>query len=168
MDLLAKLGIDWGLLLAQVVNFTILLGVLTAFVYKPILRLLDQRREMVRRSVEDAKRLEEQLKAMDRIRAERLVTLDRECGEILARTKQEAEGLKQDILVSAQREADRILQRGRSTLAEERSRVLAEVSETLSAVLVRATEDILRREFGPADQKRFISVLEHHLAQLPR
>ena len=168
MDLLAKLGINWGLLLAQGVNFTLLLGVLSVFLYKPVFRLIDQRRELVRKSVADAKKLEQQLREMDRIRSERIATLDRECGEILAKTKCEAEQVKQEFLTLAQREADRILEKGRASLAQERTRVMTEVSSTLSTLILRATEAILRREFTDADQRRLLKDVEHHLTSLRR
>ena len=53
MELLTKLGVDWKLLIAQIVNFTILVSVLTYFVYRPLLDLLDARRERIRKAVED-------------------------------------------------------------------------------------------------------------------
>ena len=76
MELLSKLGIDWKLLLAQVVNFGILLGVLTVFVYRPLLDLLDARRERIAKAMEDAGRIEGQKKEMEQIRITELQKID--------------------------------------------------------------------------------------------
>ncbi|MFA5800107.1 MAG: hypothetical protein WC840_04070, partial [Candidatus Peribacteraceae bacterium] len=78
MELLTKLGINWQLLLAQIVNFLIVLGVLGAFVYKPILNLLDARTERIRKAMEDAKRIENQAKEMEEQRQRALRKLDQE------------------------------------------------------------------------------------------
>ena len=83
MELLAKLGINWELLIAQIVNFLIVVGVLGYFVYKPILNLLDSRTERIRKSVEDARKIENQVKEMEALRTEEMKKLDEETEEIL-------------------------------------------------------------------------------------
>lgn len=163
MELLTKLGINWQLLIAQIVNFGIVLAVLTYFVYRPILNVIDQRRERIRKSMEDAKKIEEQKKEMDEFRIEQLKKIDVECGAFLERAKREAEGTKQEILASAQEEAARVMKRGEQQLVEERSRVFAEVQGTVADVIVNATQKILEREFTPADQKRMLEGLSKQL-----
>src|SRR3989344_8250900 len=106
MELLTKLGIDWKLLLAQIVNFTLLVGVLTYFVYRPLLNLLDQRREKIRKAMEDAKHIENQKKEMEIFRNEQMKKIDQEVGVFLQRSKQQAEAMKVEILASARKEAE--------------------------------------------------------------
>lgn len=168
MELLAKLGIDWGLLLAQVINFALLLGVLSMFLYRPLLDLIDRRRALIERSVRDAKNVDEELRKIDRARTEKLAALDRECGEVLARTKAEAERMKQEVLALAQKEADRILEKGRTNLERERAEVMRDVSVTLARVIVQATEKILQREFSASDQDRLMQGLETELFHLSK
>ena len=163
MELLTKLGINWQLLIAQIVNFGIVLAVLTYFVYRPLLNLIDQRRERIRKAMEDAKKIEVQKQEMDEFRIEQLKKIDVECGAFLERAKREAEGTKQEILASAQEEAARIMKRGEQQLVEERFRVLAEVQGTVANVIVSATQKILEREFTPADQKRMLEGLSKQL-----
>lgn len=57
MDAFAKLGIDlWGIVL-YITSFGVLLAVMARFVYKPLLRYLDERRELIRKSIEEAETL---------------------------------------------------------------------------------------------------------------
>lgn len=168
MELLSKLGIDWKLLLAQIVNFTILVGILSAFVYRPLLNLIDARRERARKAMEDAKKIEEQKAEMERHRQGHLRKIDEECGVILERTKKEAEKAKAEILESAKREADALLAKGREQLQEERARVFAEVQGTIAQAIVRMTEKILEREFEASDQKRLVSSLTKEIPHLLR
>ncbi len=53
-ELFSTLGIDWKLLLAQGFNFAIVLIVLTRFVYRPLVVLMDERRRIIEKGVEDA------------------------------------------------------------------------------------------------------------------
>ena len=163
MELLSKLGIDWKLLAAQVVNFTILAGVLTYFVYRPLLDLLDARRERIRKALEDAQRIDEQKREMERERERRLRALDEEAGTFLERAQREAAELKRQILASARTEADQVLGKGRAQLERERAQVMAEAQGAVAQMVLRLTRKILEREFSPADQRRLLLVLQKEL-----
>lgn len=168
MELLSKLGIDWKLLLAQVVNFGILLGVLTAFVYRPLLDLLDARRERIAKAMEDAGRIEGQKKEMEQIRIKELQKIDQEAGAFLERAKEQAEKMKADILQVASKEAEGLLAKGKQQLEGERARVMGEVQMILTKVILEMTEKILEREFSPDDEKRLMNTLAKDLPALLR
>jgi len=168
MELLSKLGIDWKLLLAQVVNFGILLGVLTAFVYRPLLDLLDARRERIAKAMEDAGRIEGQKKEMEQIRIKELQKIDQEAGAFLERAKEQAEKIKADILQVASKEAEGLLAKGKQQLEGERARVMGEVQMILTKVILEMTEKILEREFSPDDEKRLMHSLAKDLPSLLR
>ena len=55
MEVLAKIGVDWKLLLAQVVNFLVLLWVLRRFAYRPMLEFLEKRTKRIESGLRDAK-----------------------------------------------------------------------------------------------------------------
>ncbi|OGJ58224.1 ATP synthase F0 subunit B [Candidatus Peribacteria bacterium RIFCSPHIGHO2_01_FULL_51_9] len=166
MELLAKLGINWSLLLAQVVNFTILLGVLSFFVYTPLLNLLDSRRERIRKAMEDAAKIESQKKEIEQYRSEQMRKIDQECGAFLEKAKTQAEHMKGEILEAAKREADHTLERGRRQLEAERAKVFGEVQHVVTSAILRITEKILEREFSAEDQHRLLTSLEKELPSL--
>lgn len=166
MELLSKLGIDWKLLLAQILNFAILLGVLTFFVYRPLLTLIDARRERIRKAMEDAKTIEGQKGELARIREEALRRTDAECGALLGKTKREAEKAKADILGRAKEEVEQMLEKGGKQLEEERANVFAGIQGTLAQAIVRMTEKIIEREFSPSDQRRLVSSLVKDIPRL--
>jgi F-type H+-transporting ATPase subunit b len=168
MELLTKLGVDWKLLLAQIVNFTIIVGVLSYFVYKPLLRLIDERRERIAKAMEDAKRIEQQKKELEEFRTKQLKKIDEEAGQLLAQAKAHAEKMKEEILAGAQKEAKHVLEKAQQQLTEERERVMRELQGTLASLTVRMTEKILEREFSDTDQKRFLASIEKELPQMLR
>ncbi len=58
--MLQQLGVDWGKLAVQAINFLILLYLLHRMAYRPLLRMMDQRRERIRNDLEEARRLREE------------------------------------------------------------------------------------------------------------
>ena len=166
MELLTKLGVDWKLLIAQIVNFTILVGVLSYFVYRPLLDLLDARRERIRTAMENAKRVEEQTRELEQFRLDQLKKIDQEIGAMLERGKQHAEKIQEGILADAKREADGILAKARRQLEDERARAFHELQDSLASMIVRMTEKILEREFSSADQERLLAHLEKEIPTL--
>ena len=168
MELLSKLGIDWKLLLAQIVNFTILVGALSYFVYKPLLTLLDARREKIRKAMEHADNVEKQRKELEAFRTEQLRMIDQEAGALLEKAKQQAERAHGEMLASAKREADQMLERGRKQLESERTTVMHELQGTLAKVIMELTQKILEREFSEPDQSRLLHSLEKQIPTLIR
>ncbi len=163
MELIAKLGIDWQVMVAQFVNFVILIGVLSFLVYKPVLRVLDDRRERIRKAMEDAKAIENQKRDLDALRSERVRSADQEAARILEQAKGHAESMKKEIIAGAEKEAHQILSKAKQQVEDERGRMLSGAQETLAKVIIRMSEKIIEREFTPEDQKRILARVQKDL-----
>jgi len=166
MELLTKLGINWQLLLAQIVNFAIVVGVLSFFLYKPLLNLIDTRRERIRKAMEDAQRIENQAKEMEELRQQHLQKLDAESGVLFEQARKQAEVIQKELIASAKKEAEHMLEMASKRAEEERRLMLEEVLKTVHKVVLTMTEKILEREFGEADQKRITESLVRELPSL--
>lgn len=166
MQLLTTLGIDWKMLVAQLINFAVLLIVLSYFVYKPILRVIDQRRDRVKKSMDDAKHIEERVKKMEAEAQDRRKEMDREAKAFLDQAKEQAEKAKQEIIGSAQKEVDQMLAKGREQLKEEKEKLLSGVEAVVTRVSVGLAEKILEREFKDTDQKRILDNVKKDLPTL--
>ncbi len=166
MEIIETLGIDWQLLLAQIINFGIVLVLLMKFVYKPLLRVIDARRDTIRRSMEEAAEIDRQNKKMEETRKEKLQLADKEAGAILERAKQEADALRADTVINANKEAEQIIAKGEKQLEQERARVFGEVQEAMTASIIKLSEEIIRREFTKEDQARLMKHIEKELPAL--
>ena len=135
-ELLQKLGIDWRLLLSQVVNFLLLIIILRAFAYKPILAILKKRQEKIREGILKAERADERLEEAGVLASEKLKSAERE-GLILIRDA-EGRAKKEEVklIAKAHKKEEAILKS-----AEEVSRAKAEEArrevEKEAAMLVR-------------------------------
>jgi len=127
---LEELGLDIGLLLSQAVNFVLLVILLSAFLYRPVLAKLEERASRIKKGMEDADRAEQLLadtkkhyeEEMERARSEAHELVERatlsaqqERQEILAQARQEAHQL----VLRAQQQAQHELEEGRITLGQQ-------------------------------------------------
>jgi F-type H+-transporting ATPase subunit b len=160
MEIITTLGINGKLLLAQVVNFAIIAGVLTYFIYRPILRLIDARRESIRKSMEDVEKIERQKQEMEEVRKATLKKIEVEASKLLDQAKAGVSKEKDRLMEAAKKEADDVLRRGKQELEAERSRITSDFEKSASTLVVRLTEKLLEREFASADQERLLKTLE--------
>lgn len=168
MELITTLGIDWKILLVQLLNFGILIVVLSVLIYRPVLRLIDDRRERVRKSIEDTKAIENQRREIDEFKLEQMKKIDAECGKFLESAKHQAETIKKEILGNAEKEATAILAKARQALDDEHGRMVHEIQGNLASVVVRMAEKIIEREFSKTDQDRLLKDVERELPALLR
>lgn len=165
-DLLHALGIQWYALLAQIVNFAILVFVLTKFVYRPVLGVIDRRRKVIEDSLEKAKEIDRQKELVDQERAKILSKADKEAGDLLERAKTEAEAIRTEVQKEAKQQAAQIVAKGMQQLQTERARMVKDIQTRLAHAIVGSAEKILRREFSKEDQKNFEEELKKELPSL--
>lgn len=162
-DLLHALGIQWSVLLAQIINFAILVFVLSRYVYKPLLGVIDRRREAIAESMEKVKDIERSKEELDRERVVILRKADEEAGALLERAKGEAEAIRTEIESSAKAQATSTLNKGREKLEHDRTTMMNEIQHKLAHAIVLSAEKILRREFSKEDQDAFEDELKKNL-----
>lgn len=164
MELIDKLGIDLKLLIAQVVNFLILLFILTKLLYKPILGLLDKRKKMIEKTVEDSQKVEERLLKLEEEKAKVLSEASEKAMKEMERVKKEAEEERQKILTNAKKEISSLAERYRAQLQAEKSKMFEEIKGEIAELIVKGSEKIIKREFGKDDQKRLEEAIKKELA----
>jgi len=166
MEILTKLGIEWQQILAQAINFGVIAAVLTYFVYKPLLKAIDDRRARIQQSIKNAEQVEAKMRDIESSKKSVLSKADQEAGKILEKAKGEAEAVKEQILASARHEADQMIAKAKEQIAAERRKVYEDAQKNLTTLILKMTQKILEREFTPADQDRLVGNLEKELSSL--
>lgn len=145
-DLFAAFGIDWRLLLIQAVNFGLLLLILWRFLYRPVLRIIDERRGKIAESVQKAE-------AADR----RLAEADAEGKQVVAGAAKEAEGMianartradqeAADILKRTQAKAEQVLAEAQARAEEEKRQAMMAGEKEIARAAMLAAEKLLREK----------------------
>lgn len=154
MELLTKLGIDWKLLLAQGVNFLVILFVLSKFVYRPLVKFLDARRERIEQSLKEAQRIETELKAMEVKRAEVEREARAEGQNILKRAEVEAERQRQETLVRVRAEAEKVVADARAKFSAEQDEAMQNMRREAARLVVAAVTKVVGKIPGAEIDKK--------------
>jgi F-type H+-transporting ATPase subunit b len=143
-DLFAQLGIDWRLLLAQGVNFFVLLAVLTAFVYRPLLKLLDERRRRIEFGLRGAEEAEHKLAEIEATRTKRLADADQKAALLIGSAEEEAIARGRELVSLAKIKAEAALAEAAKVAehrsAEELERVRNSAGDLIREAIAKAVE----------------------------
>ena len=163
MDLIAKLGIDLKLLLAQVVNFIILFFILKKLLYKPVLGLLDKRKQMIEKNVEDTRKIEERLSQVEIEKDAVLADASKEAMKIVEKAKKEAADEHDKALANAKKEISGLAERYRMQLKDEKAEMLKEIKRDVAELVMMSTSKIMQKEFSGVDQERLEEAIKGEL-----
>lgn len=144
-ELFHAFGIEWQVLLAQAVNFGIVLAALTYFLYKPILKLLSERQEKIAKGVRDAEEAAEERGRIESEKAGIISGAQKEAESIVGRAVVEGKEERETIVGNAQVRADSIVKDAEAQAAEMKRGALAESEAEIARVAVLAAEKILRK-----------------------
>lgn len=159
---MGKLGIDTGLLIAQLVNFIILIALLYFLLYKPILGMLDKRSQKIKESMDETERLKErQTQVEDQVR-QQLDKARQETQDTIAKASQIGEKLKEEARAEARQEAERIIARARQEIQAERNEAMEELRREFVDVAILAAEKVVRKEL---DKKTHTKLIEDVLQE---
>jgi F-type H+-transporting ATPase subunit b len=156
-----NIGINWQLLVAFLVNFLILFGILMAVGYKPILKMLDERQAKIKESLEMAERIKDQTsRSEEQIRAA-IETARKEGQVIIGQASQVAEKLKEEAKETARKEADVIISKARDEIKLERDKSIAELRSEFSNLTILAAEKVIKESLDAQKHRKLINdVLE--------
>lgn len=143
-QLVQQLGVNWELLVSQAFNFALLLIVLRIFVYKPLLKLLHDRRERIEGGLAKADEAERRLHEVDEIGKGRIKEAETEAVRILKRTEAEAKTLEEKLLAQAKRHEEEAVAatatRLRSQEEESRRALDKEAAALVRSAIIKTVE----------------------------
>lgn len=138
--LVSSLGIEWGSLLAQIINFGILLFALWKLVYNPILKVLDDRAQMAKDAEAKSSSIDSKL---DEIKAleERTLAEARKTGAKLVKDSEEiSTSLKKKLTDEATISAQKIVADAEARMKGENDKFQAELKKEVVGIVASAIE----------------------------
>ncbi len=159
-----KLGINWGLLVFQILNVVVLLVLLTRFLYQPVLNMLNERTRRIQESLRDAEQVKEQLANAKRDYDAEIARARQEAAAILAQAQERAKVQEAEIIAQARAEAEQIRQEAREQIAQERERLLRELKGQMADLVTKTAARVLGEELKTNHDR----LIEESLASLGR
>jgi F-type H+-transporting ATPase subunit b len=158
---MTDLGINLPSLIAYLLNFVVLLGILFIFAYKPLLRVLDQRSERIRESLEAADRAREEAASSREAIEEQLTGARREGQRLLDQAREAADRFRGEEMDRARQEAETFVERARTDIQRERDAAIQEVRANFGDLAITAAERVIRQSLDRRAHEELIAqVLE--------
>lgn len=163
MELLDSFGFEPTLFVAQIINFLILAFVFKKFLYKPVLTLLQNRRDTIAQGLKDAEKAQAELQDASNQKDEILKAATLEAEKIILETRKSAENLRGELTLKSKEEADKIITQAKETAANELEKAQNEAKdisiELSRKVLNRVLSDFFTKEEKEKIMKRNIKFL---------
>lgn len=142
-QLFATFGINWKLLLIQGVNFSVLLVALSYFLYRPVMKLLDERREKIAEGVRAAEAAQQRLAAAEEEGETLVGAAAREAESLVASARNRADEKGSEIVKSAETKAESIVREATARAEESQRRAMQESERGIAKAAMLAAEKIL-------------------------
>lgn len=153
---ITDIGINLPVLVAQTVNFIVLLTLLKLFVYKPVLNMLDQRRARIEEGLNAAQRGQESAAEAEKTAQAELENARRDGQNIVQNAQQVAQRLQEEGRAAAAQQTEAMLERARSEIALERDQAIAELRREFADLTIAAAEKIIGQSLDRSAHQRLI------------
>jgi len=154
---LEALGINLGLIVSQIVNFSLLAVLLYFVAYKPILRMLDERSARIKKGLEDADAASRRAAEMEQEFEQRMAEARKEGQEVIAQATRISEKARQDILDQARAEARAQIEKAKEEIARERELAMGELRQQVADLSLTISEKVIGRTLDEQGQRRLIA-----------
>lgn len=154
------LGLDLGLFLSQIVNFGLLLALLSMLLFKPVMAKLEERAKKIEKGLADAEHAKTLRAEAEARREEALVQARHEAREIIERATRAAEQQRQEILAKARQEAHELILRAQQQVEHELEEGRTQLVEEVIDLSLAAASRLIQKEL---DEKRHHALIEQFL-----
>lgn len=154
---------DPGLFLWTILTFLVLLGLLAKFAWKPLLAVLDQRQEMIRKSLDDAEKARQKLEQLQQKSKEILSEARAEAQSIVSKSRTEAERLKAELREKAKAEADSILSNAEKQIQLETEKAISQIRTDVADLSHLIASKLIGKNLSKEDDE---ALIEESLKQI--
>ncbi len=150
------LGLNLGFLISQIANFVLLLILLRVFLYKRILKMLDDRRQRIAQSLEDAEKAAETRQKAEEEYRKQSEEMAQERERLMVDMTAEVARQREQLLAQAQKEAEAIRADARAQLDVERQRMLKDLRGQVGSLAIAAANKLIGEAMDEQRQRRLV------------
>jgi F-type H+-transporting ATPase subunit b len=151
------LGLNLPALVAQLVSFALLLVVFRMFLYKPLLRMLDERKQRIQEGLEASDEAKRRLSQTEQEVAKEIDKARQEGQGLITQAQQISTRIQEEARQAARTEAEQLLERARGEIQLERDSAIAELRREFADLTITAAERVIKEELDAEKHRRLIA-----------
>lgn len=162
--LLEQLGINWKLFLSQAFNFFILLLILRAFVYKPLIKVIKERNKKIQEGLDKAREADTRLQEVDLIARGKLKEADLESIKMLKNTEVKAKQLEQAMMVKTEQRQKDLMDQVEANYKKQQEEAKQRVLREAGGLVRQLMEKVIALKPEAVDEaliKKAVSQMNH-------
>lgn len=163
MQFFQAFGIDWKTVLAQLLNFGILLFILYKIGYKPLMVFVEERTARIEKGVSDAKQAAAALENAKEEQNHLLAQARKEASALIEAARSKAIEQGDALVAKAKQDVAAVVAQGKKAIESERQKMLDEVKKDVIEMVMQSTEKVLA---GAIDENVDASWLKKQLAKV--
>jgi F-type H+-transporting ATPase subunit b len=147
-------GVDWPHLIAQIISFGIVCILLQRFAYRPVLAMLEKRRQEITEGLANAETIKAELARTEAQREEVLAQTNAQSAKLIAEAQAAAARVQEREIKKAIAAAEQIMVKAREAAAQDHRRMLADLKREVGSLVVRTTAAVTGKVLTAEDQRR--------------
>jgi F-type H+-transporting ATPase subunit b len=147
-------GVDWSHLIAQIISFCIVCALLYRFAYRPILKMLEERRRQIAQGLADTEKIKAELARTEAQRQEVMMQANAQATRLIEEAHVAAARVQNQETQKAMTAAEQIIAKSREAAAQDYARMLAELKREIGRLVVHTTAAVTGKILTPEDQRR--------------
>ena len=165
---MSGLGVNVWTLIAQIVNFLILLLVLYFFAYKPVMKMLDERSHKIKESMDEVQKVKDQAAQTEEEFKKKIEAASKEGQEVIARAMRTGEEARQRAQAEAKQEAQWLVEKARVEIQRERDETIGELRQEFADLTVVAAEKVIGKSLDKESHRQIIEQVLDESANLKK
>ena len=157
-------GVNWQLFISQLIAFIVVALVLKKFAYKPVLDMLDQRRDRIAQAEANAEKIQAELAETKAERDKVLAEANQKAQEMIADAKEAAKQVGEAEGQKAVKQAEEIIRKAREATEADRDQMMSELKAEIGRLVVETTAKVSGKVLTAEDQQRLIDDTNRELA----
>gem|GEM_PF-59620 len=158
-------GLNWPQLLAQIASFCIVCIILYRFAYRPVLKMLDVRRQQIAQGLANAEQIKAELAKTEAQRQEVMARANTQADKLIEEARAAAARVREQETAKAIAAAEEIMIKGREATAQEHDHMLAELKREVGRLVVQTTATVTGKILTPEDQRRLAEETAKQVAE---
>lgn len=154
-QILHEFGIDGPILLAQAINFSIVVFVLWRFAFKPVAATLQQRQKQIETGLKDAADIKAKLAATQQETLQILQKAHAEAAQVVDNARRAAKEFSEREQKAASDRANEIIEKAQQAIELERKKMMQETRGEIARLVVATTQKVLAKELSDFERSRF-------------
>jgi len=157
-------GVDWPHLGAQIISFGIVCIVLYRFAYRPVLGMLEARRQQIAQGLADSEKIKAQLAQAEAQRHEIMMQANAQATKLIEEAHAAAGRVQEQETQKAIAAAEQIIIKAREAGEQDYARMLTELKRDVGRLVVQTTATVTGKILTPEDQRRLAEETAKRLA----